>query len=103
LRVVVEDDGQGFAAGARERVAGVGAETEPNFGTALFLLALTVHEDQAYLQPLIQVGARGYLLRRSAAEDLVRAVRIIAEGGMYLDPAIADKAFMDASEETAPA
>ncbi|MBW3609623.1 MAG: response regulator transcription factor [Actinobacteria bacterium] len=37
------------------------------------LLALTVHEDRAYVQPLLEAGARGYLLKRSAADDLVRA------------------------------
>lgn len=56
------------------------------------LLALTVHEDKAYVQPLLQAGARGYLLKRSAAEDLLRAIRAIAAGGVYLDPAAADKA-----------
>jgi DNA-binding NarL/FixJ family response regulator len=56
------------------------------------LLALTVHEDRAYVQPLLQAGARGYLLKRSAAEDLVRAIRAVAAGGVYLDPAVADKA-----------
>jgi len=56
------------------------------------LLALTVHEDRAYVQPLLQAGGRGYLLKRSAAEDLVRAIRSIAAGGVYLDPAVADKA-----------
>lgn len=59
------------------------------------LLALTVHEDRAYVQPLLQAGARGYLLKRSAAEDLVRAIRAVAAGGMYLDPAIVDKALSD--------
>lgn len=59
------------------------------------LLALTVHEDRAYVQPLLKAGARGYLLKRSAAEDLVRAIRAIASGGMYLDPAIADRAISD--------
>lgn len=59
------------------------------------LLALTVHEDRAYVQPLLQAGARGYLLKRSAAEDLVRAIRAVAEGGVYLDPAVADKALPD--------
>ncbi len=59
------------------------------------LLALTVHEDRAYVQPVLQAGARGYLLKRSAAEDLVRAIRAIAAGGMYLDPAIADRALSD--------
>jgi DNA-binding NarL/FixJ family response regulator len=56
------------------------------------LLALTVHEDRAYVQPLLQAGARGYLLKRSAAEDLVRAIRAVAAGGVYLDPSVADKA-----------
>ena len=42
------------------------------------LLALTVHEDHAYVQPMLQAGARGYLLKRSAADELERAVRAIA-------------------------
>ena len=46
------------------------------------LLALTVHEDRAYIQHLLEAGARGYLLKRSAAEDLVRAVRAVAGGGI---------------------
>ena len=59
------------------------------------IIALTVHEDRAYVQPLMQAGARGFLLKRSAADDLVRAVRAVAAGGMVLDPAVADKAFPD--------
>jgi DNA-binding NarL/FixJ family response regulator len=55
------------------------------------LLALTVHEDRAYVQPMMQAGARGYLLKRSAADELERAIRAIAGGGIYLDPAIAEK------------
>lgn len=56
------------------------------------LLALTVHEDRAYVQPIMKAGAKGYLLKRSAADELVRAIRAIADGGIYLDPAIAEKA-----------
>lgn len=59
---------------------------------AVRLLALTMHEDQAYLQQMLAAGARGYLLKRSAAEELVRAVRAVAAGGLFLDPAIAAKA-----------
>ncbi|KRR20491.1 response regulator [Bradyrhizobium retamae] len=54
------------------------------------VLALTVHEDRAYVQPMMRAGARGYLLKRSAAEELVRAIRAIASGGLYLDPTIAE-------------
>jgi DNA-binding NarL/FixJ family response regulator len=66
------------------------------------LLALTVHEDRAYVQPLLQAGARGYLLKRSAAEDLVRAIRAVAAGGVYLDPAVADKALPAAAPQATP-
>jgi DNA-binding NarL/FixJ family response regulator len=67
------------------------------------LLALTVHEDHAYVQPMLQAGARGYLLKRSAADELERAVRAIASGGLYLDPAIAEKALPSPSSEHASA
>jgi DNA-binding NarL/FixJ family response regulator len=66
------------------------------------LLALTVHEDRAYVQQLLQAGARGYLLKRSAADDLVRAIRAIAAGGIYLDPAVADKALADPAHGASP-
>jgi len=59
------------------------------------IIALTVHEDRAYVKPLIQAGAQGYLLKRSAAEDLIRAVNAVAAGGMYLDPAIVNNALSD--------
>jgi DNA-binding NarL/FixJ family response regulator len=62
---------------------------------AVKLLVLTVHEDRAYVQPLLQAGVRGYLLKRSAADELIRAIRAIAEGGIYLDPAVAEKALFD--------
>ena len=55
------------------------------------VLVLTVHEDRAYVQRLLQAGARGYLLKRSAAEELVRAIRAVFAGGLYVDPTIASK------------
>jgi DNA-binding NarL/FixJ family response regulator len=64
------------------------------------LLALTVHEDRAYVQPIMQAGARGYLLKRSAADELERAVRAVAGGGVYLDPAIAEKVLPSANEHS---
>jgi DNA-binding NarL/FixJ family response regulator len=55
------------------------------------VLALSVHEDTGYLRKLLEAGAAGYVLKRSAADTLIQAIRIVAEGGMYLDPAIAGK------------
>ena len=55
------------------------------------VLVLTVHEERAYLRQLVELGVSGYLLKRSAADELPRAIHAVASGGMYLDPAIAGK------------
>jgi DNA-binding NarL/FixJ family response regulator len=52
------------------------------------VLALTVHEHKGYLRQLLEAGASGYMLKRAAAEELIRAIRTVAEGGVYLDPAL---------------
>jgi DNA-binding NarL/FixJ family response regulator len=56
------------------------------------ILILTVHEDRATLRQMLRLGVAGYLVKRSAAEELIRAIRAVAAGGTYLDPAIAGKA-----------
>ncbi len=53
------------------------------------VVVLTVHEERAHWRGLIEVGAVGYVLTRSAAKDLSRAIRAVASGGLYLDPFIA--------------
>src|SRR5215207_1853831 len=58
---------------------------------AVKVLALTVHEDKGYLRQLLAAGAAGYVLKRAAAEELVRAIRVVASGGIYLDPSLAGK------------
>jgi DNA-binding NarL/FixJ family response regulator len=55
------------------------------------VLILTVHEDRAYLRQLLEAGVSAFLLKRSAADELVRAIHAVASGGLYLDPAIAGK------------
>lgn len=55
------------------------------------VLALTAHDDNGYLRQMLEVGASGYLLKRVAAEELVNAIRVVAEGGVYLDPMLAGK------------
>jgi DNA-binding NarL/FixJ family response regulator len=55
------------------------------------VLVLTAQEDRAYVQQLLSAGARGYVLKRSAADELIRAIRTVHAGGLYVDPAIAEK------------
>jgi len=54
------------------------------------ILALTMHEDRSYLRSLLEAGASGYVLKRSAADELIRAIRAVAAGGRYIDPALSD-------------
>jgi DNA-binding NarL/FixJ family response regulator len=56
------------------------------------VVALTVHEDKGYLRQLLRAGAKAYVLKRSAAEDLIGAIRVVALGEMYLDPLMSQAA-----------
>lgn len=55
------------------------------------VLALTRHSDEGFLQRLLSAGAAGYVLKQSAPSELLSAVRAVASGRNYLDPAIAGK------------
>ena len=57
------------------------------------VLMLTLHEDRAYVTQALQLGVRGYVLKRSAAENLLPAIRAVLNGALYVDPAIAAHMF----------
>jgi DNA-binding NarL/FixJ family response regulator len=46
----------------------------------LSVLMLTLHEDRAYLNQALEAGVRGYVLKRSAVENLVHAIRAVLVG-----------------------
>jgi DNA-binding NarL/FixJ family response regulator len=52
------------------------------------ILALTRHEDQTHLEELLRAGASGYVLKQSAPGGLLKAIRAVAAGGLYIDPAM---------------
>lgn len=58
------------------------------------ILMLTLHEDRAYLKQALDAGARGYVVKRSVAANLVSAVRAVIAGGIYIDPAIVNRVLM---------
>jgi DNA-binding NarL/FixJ family response regulator len=57
------------------------------------ILVLTFHEDRAYVHQALQAGVRGYVLKRTAAETLLHAIRAVHVGGLYVDPSIAGRVF----------
>jgi DNA-binding NarL/FixJ family response regulator len=58
---------------------------------ALKVVALTAHDDETYLTQLCRAGAAGYVLKQSAAEELIQAISAVAKGGVYFEPALASK------------
>jgi DNA-binding NarL/FixJ family response regulator len=64
------------------------------------ILILTVNEDRATLRQLLDLGVAGYLVKRSAADELPRAIHAVAAGGTYLDPAIAGKVIGNSGQGT---
>jgi DNA-binding NarL/FixJ family response regulator len=53
------------------------------------VLCLSIHKDPERVAAVIDAGANGYLLKDCAYEELVRAVRVVVEGEVYLSPEIA--------------
>jgi DNA-binding NarL/FixJ family response regulator len=52
------------------------------------VLVLTTFDDDEMLSGALRAGANGFILKDSSAEDLIAAVRTVAEGGAWLDPAV---------------
>jgi DNA-binding NarL/FixJ family response regulator len=55
------------------------------------ILTLTRHTDNGYLQQILRAGASGYVLKQSSPTELLQAIRAVAAGGKYLDPAVAGR------------
>ena len=53
------------------------------------VLILTMHAEDAYLVPLLEAGASGYLVKSAADRELIDAVRAVAHGDVYMQPAAA--------------
>ncbi|MGE5646943.1 MAG: response regulator [Acidobacteriota bacterium] len=58
------------------------------------VIILSMHSDETYLVRTLSAGAKGYLLKDSAEEDLVRAIRSVSLGKPFFSPAIA-KSLLD--------
>jgi DNA-binding NarL/FixJ family response regulator len=52
------------------------------------LIFVTMHADAAYINEAFKAGATGYLLKRSAAKELVQAIQSVMSGNYYVTPLI---------------
>ena len=60
------------------------------------IIFLTMHADMAYAAEAFRVGAAGYVLKKSAAAELVTAIQEVLKGGVYVTPSIAKAMMRDA-------
>lgn len=61
----------------------------------LRVLVLSMHPEDDYAVRLLRAGASGYLNKRSVSDQLVEAIRKVAQGGKYVSPALAEKLVFD--------
>ncbi|MFH1084225.1 MAG: response regulator transcription factor, partial [Chloroflexota bacterium] len=52
------------------------------------VIMVTLYDDPDYLMRAVASGAAGYILKDTTREDLVAAVRAVAEGGAIIEPSI---------------
>lgn len=52
------------------------------------VIALTMHEEEPYVMEVLRAGAEAYIVKRSAAADLVNAMRQVMAGQAVLDPVV---------------
>jgi DNA-binding NarL/FixJ family response regulator len=55
------------------------------------VVALTRHDDDKYVEELLRAGASGYVLKQSAPAEFLQAIRVVAAGGIYVDPAMTSR------------
>lgn len=67
------------------------------------VVALTIHEDEEYFFKMLEAGASGYVPKRAAPEELLRAIRAAASGEVYLYPSLAKLLVTDYLNQDHPA
>jgi len=55
----------------------------------VYIVALTIHEDEEYFFQMLDAGASGYVPKRAAPEELITAIKAAANGEVYLYPSLA--------------
>jgi DNA-binding NarL/FixJ family response regulator len=65
------------------------------------VLALTMYEDEQYFFEMLHAGASGYIPKRAAPDDLVSAIKVVAEGNVFLYSTLARFLIKDMADRSA--
>jgi DNA-binding NarL/FixJ family response regulator len=55
------------------------------------VLVVSMHDEQLYAERALRAGASGYVMKHEATEAIVRAVRTVAAGGMFVSDAVSER------------
>lgn len=64
------------------------------------VLMLSMHDQPSYVRRAVELGAAGYLLKNTGREELLRAIRAVADGGVYLQGELMEPLVADMSGST---
>ncbi|MFC5540579.1 MAG: response regulator transcription factor [Bacilli bacterium] len=52
------------------------------------VIMLSIHDDESYVTHALKSGALGYMLKEMDADEIVEAIKVVANGGSYLHPKV---------------
>lgn len=55
------------------------------------VMILSIHDDESYVTHALKTGASGYMLKEMDSDELIEAVKIVADGGSYIHPKVTHK------------
>lgn len=67
----------------------------------LKLVALSIHTERPVVQQMLRAGADAYVVKSSALDELVQAIRAVAQGKLYLSPDVTREALSETATEGA--
>jgi DNA-binding NarL/FixJ family response regulator len=53
------------------------------------IIALSMHGDKQFVQGMLRAGVKGYLIKDCASEELIRSIRVVRSGNVYISPYVA--------------
>lgn len=74
--------------------------TSRGFGTRI--LALSMHTERQYISEMMAAGAAGYILKKSAIDELENAIRKVYAGKMYCSPSLVSTVMEDYADRLSP-
>ena len=68
----------------------------------LGVVVLTMHEDPGYARAALEAGAHSFVLKQAEPDELLRAFRVAADGGFYVDPRVGAQLASSEASATVP-